>query len=459
MTLMPPRTLTLVVAGVALALSIVATSGAEDEKAPDPEYVLRSLTIIGDDSGDQIEPLPKIGVQPSLASNIEDVTIHNVVRRDLDLSGEFEVIPDSQAPDGLYLADTPVDVEAWKKKGAMAVVKVSGKKLPNGKVELKGIAYLTDYGDKAVYDTRIEVDPNDVRFSSHRIADDLIGALTGTPGAFYSQLTFVYGVGKQRRVYVIDADGHDPRAVSPEDQLAFAPTFGPDHQLYYTASVKGGAYKVRKPGVADPITVTPRGSVYGLAWNRDRTEMAITIARGEDITLFRGTDFTSLKVASKVEMALHPAWSPTGKLAFTGNGKWGPQIFVEGKAVSPAGLPASAPTFCRHPKGIRLVYMAGWGETADILATGESGGGSVRLTAGRGQNKYPACSPDGRLVAFFSTRTTGEGPGLYVMRVDGRRPKRISSLVGSQLHWARLPEPKKGQPATPKPAEAKAKAP
>jgi TolB protein len=455
MTLMKARTIALVVA--ALALSLVAT--AQEDKKPDPEFVLRSLTIVGEDSGDQIEPLPKIGVQPSLASNIEDVTIHGVVRRDLDLSGEFEVIPDSDAPEGLYLADTPVDVEAWKKKDAVAVVKVTGKKLASGKVELKGIAYLTDFGDKPVYDTRIEVDPGDVRFSSHRIADDLIGALTGTPGGFYSQMTFVYGVGKQRRVYVIDADGHNPRAISPEDQLAFGPTFGPDHQLYYSASVRSGAFKVRRPGEAKPLDIKPRGSVYGLAWNRDKSELAISIAQGEDITLFRGADFASLKVASKVEMAILPAWSPTGKLAFTGSGKWGPQIFVDGKAASPAGLPASAPTFCRHPKGIRLVYMAGWGDTSEILATGESGGGSVRLTSGKGENKYPACSPDGRLVAFFSTRKSGEGPGLYVMRVDGRRPKRVSSLVGSQLAWARLPEPQKGAPATPKePATADAKA-
>ena len=74
------------------------------------------------------------------------------------------------------------------------------------------------------------------------------------------------------------------------------------------------------------------------------------------------------------------------------------------------------------------------------MATGAEGGGLARLTQGQGRNNYPACSPDGRLVAFFSTRTSGEGPGLYLMRIDGQRPKRISTLVGDSLSWARLPE-------------------
>ena len=128
------------------------------------------------------------------------------------------------------------------------------------------------------------------------------------------------------------------------------------------------------------------------------------------------------------DMAMHPAWSPTGKLAYAAAGKWGQRIHVDGKAVTPTGLNATAPTFCRHPNGIRLVYMVWLGERADLVAMGETGGGAYRLTNGMGRNSYPACSPDGRLVAFFSTRKTGEGPGLYIMRIDGRRKYLIPLL-------------------------------
>jgi TolB protein len=91
-----------------------------------------------------------------------------------------------------------------------------------------------------------------------------------------------------------------------------------------------------------------------------------------------------------------------------------------------------------EPTEVRALFAVGLGKATDIAASGENGGGIVRLTSG-GTSRYPACSPDGRLVAFFSTRKGGEGPGLYIMRIDGSRAKRVSTLVGDSLRWARVP--------------------
>ncbi|MEM9692285.1 MAG: tolB protein [Myxococcota bacterium] len=433
----------LAISALCLSVCLVAAASAQaPPKTASPEEVLRNITVVGDDgSGNNLPPLPKIGVLPSLSSDRADVVMHAVVRRDLDLCGEFEVIPDKNAPDGLYLETSPVDIDAWKNKGAEAVVKVNGKTLPDGKVELTGIAYLTDVGDKPVYNTTIVVGKGDTRFASHRITDALVGALTGTDSAFYSQMAFIYGVGKQKRVYIIDADGHDPKPVSSDGKATpRTPVFAPDHTLYFPLSVRRRPYALYSNRATKPVGVKPNGSVYGLAYNRKGDEIAVSIGQGPDIRLFRGPDFQNLKVASKNKLAMFPAWSPTGKLAFAGESKWGPRIYVDDKAVSPAGLPATAPSFCRHPDGIRLIYMGGWREKFDLISTTPQGSNTVRITGGRGKNQYPACSPDGRLVAFFSSRKTGEGPGLYIMRVDGRRPKKVSSLLGSHLTWARMPK-------------------
>jgi TolB protein len=58
-----------------------------------------------------------------------------------------------------------------------------------------------------------------------------------------------------------------------------------------------------------------------------------------------------------------------------------------------------------------------------------------------GANTYAACSPDGRLVSFFSTGMKGAGAGLFIMPIQ--RPwlaKRISSEVGESLRWDALPK-------------------
>jgi TolB protein len=294
-------------------------------------------------------------------------------------------------------------------------------------------------GPTPVFVKRFIVPEGEVRVHSHRIADMLIGALTGQNGSFASRMTFASGINKLRQVYVMDADGHDPRAFSPPDQIALAPTFGKDEELHYAASEKNGEFRIRTAS-GRTIDLPVRGSVYGIAFSKDRSQVAVSIAAGETIQLFTGPDFASIQPATDIGMALRPTFTPSGKLAFAGEGRWGQRIYVDGKPISPDGLFASSPTFCNHPDGVRAIYAVGVGKDTDLVATSERGGELVRLTQNQGRNGYPACSPDGRLVAFFSTRTSGEGPGLYIMRIDGGgRAKRVSPMLGDSLRWEPLP--------------------
>jgi TolB protein len=107
--------------------------------------------------------------------------------------------------------------------------------------------------------------------------------------------------------------------------------------------------------------------------------------------------------------------------------------------VSPPGFTAAAPVFCDTEDGIRLVYsVAVGGNRQDLVMSDEKGRGIARLTQNQGTNVYPACSTDGRLLAFFSTgRTTG--PGLYVMSLKRWRTQRVIDRVGESLRWAPLP--------------------
>jgi TolB protein len=101
---------------------------------------------------------------------------------------------------------------------------------------------------------------------------------------------------------------------------------------------------------------------------------------------------------------------------------------------------ASAPVYCDTPQGLQLIYSVGVGTGTDVITTDANGGGVKRLTQHEGSNSYAACSPDGRLVAFFSTGKRGQGAGLFVMPIQ--RPwlaKKISNEVGEALRWEPLP--------------------
>jgi TolB protein len=422
-------------AATPLLASADAPQTSTPQAAPSPEDVLGNIVVVAGAG----RPLPKIAVLPSLAPDAEDVTVRSVVRRDLDLSGEFELLPDSAAPEGLYLADTPVDVKAWSGKGVEALVKVSGKPgSDKDHAELRGEVYLMSKGATPVLKKHFRIPANQLREESHRLADLLIGALTGQNGGFASHLTFASGSAGLRRVFTIDADGHDARAVSPLDRSAIAPAFGKKGELYYAAVAPDSTYRVTTAS-GQLVPIPYKGSVYGIAFSRDHSQVAISLGVGGAIKVFSGHDFASLKPASESNTALHPAFSPSGKLAFSGEGRFGQRIFVDGQPVTPEGLFASSPVFCNHPDGVRLVFSVGVGKDTDLVSTGEKGGPLVRLTQSQGRNGYPACSPDGRLLAFFSTRTSGEGPGLYVMRLDGGHAKRVAPLLGDTLRWDALP--------------------
>ncbi len=458
-------TYSLVLFGV-LALGLSFGPALESRAQPAPGPVpsaganeadpLANIVVTGTSGA---RPLPKLAVLPSLSPDMEDVTLRSVVRRDLDLSGEFDVLSDNLAPDAVYLADSPVDIKAWQAKGAEALVRVMGRKISDTKAELRGQAFLVSAGADPLYDKKFEVPLAEVRVESHRVADLLIGALTGQNGSFASHMTFASGTGTVRQVFTMDADGFNAKSVSPSSRVALAPTYGPNDELYYSASENKDVYKVFTAS-GGPLKLNVEGSVYGLSFSQDRKQVAAAIGQADTIRMFLGPSLSELKPASTVGMALRPVFTPSGKLAFAGEGKFGQRIYVDGKPISPDGYFASSPTFCRNPDGIKAIFAVGVGKSSDLVATGENGGQLVRLTQGNGTNAYPACSPDGRLVAFFSTRKTGEGAGLYVMRVDGGRAKRVSSLMGDSLRWDPLPPSKsievKEPPAKVKPSDAAA---
>lgn len=434
-----------------LALSAPSIALAQQPAAPPPDAddILGNIVV---EASAASRPLPKVAVLPSYASDMEDVTLRSVMRRDLDLCGEFEVLPDSAAPDGLYLSDSPIDVKAWRAKGVEAVVKVSGKHVSGSMALLSAEAILLSYGEKPAYTKQMLVKSDDLRLAAHRLSDLVIGALTGQNGGFASHMTFSSGRSSTRSAYTIDADGNNAKILSTPDSVAIASAFGPNDELYYLASRNHDEFAVYNQK-GDKLRQPVKGSVYGLAFSKDRSQVALSIGVGPTVRMYVGPDLVSAKpLLPTVEMAIEPAFSPSGKVAFAGAGRYGQRIYLDGKAISPDGVAASAPTFCNNPNGVRVVFAAGSDKFTDLVSTSERGGGLSRLTQNQGRNAAPACSPDGRLIAFFSTRKSNEGPGLYIMRIDGGRPKRVSTLLGDTLRWDPLPPPKEYPlPAPPPP--------
>jgi TolB protein len=463
-----------------LAPLVAGVSRADPGASPSPvtaptdqpdEGLLGTIEVNG--SGEGLPPLPKMGVVPILTTGTADSVVNLVVRRDMELSGQFEVLDENAAPAGPFTHTSPLDLAAWRGRGAEYVLRVFAQPAPNdsAKTELIGDAYLTPspaqaaaqkahlaaLGDSApappelkpAFHALVPTSTIEVRAASHRLVDQLLGALTGRPGGFASEMAYVEKVGRWRRVFSIDADGFDLRAIGPTDATALSPAFGPGGQLFYALSSDYSPFRLVFGAKATPVPLTVPGSIMGLAFGADRARMALTVMDEGRSQLWTG-DSGRLQPIATPPFANHPVFGPLGKIAYVA-GSPVQRVYVDGKAISPPGFMASAPVFCDTPQGLLVVYTVGVGAGADIIATDTSGGSVRRLTQHEGANTYAACSPDGRLVAFFSTgKKAGAraaagagdsaGGGLFIMPI--LRPwlaKKISSEVGESLRWEPLP--------------------
>jgi TolB protein len=421
----------------ALACALPGLAFAEGPPPPPDESILGTVDVTGATGA----ALPKLAVMPLVTTSDADTTLQLVVKKDLDLSGQYDVVGDELAPTGLLLHDSPVDVAAWRGRGISILVRVIANKLPTGKVELLGSAYLLGRTQDPVFQNRIETDAPQVRVSSHRMADALLGALTGRAGSFASHMVYSGRVGKNRQIFAIDADGYHLHGTSPDADTAIAPAFGPQGEVYYALSHEYSPFRLVKGSSATPVPVNVPGSIFGLAFSPDRSKLALSVAADQSSRIYVGNaDGSGMNPISTAPLANHPVFGPGGKMAYVGGGPAGQRVYVDGKPISPAGFNASAPAFCDTPNGLVVVFTVGVGNGADLVSTDVRGGNITRITQNQGANSYPACSPDGRLLAFFSTRKSDKGPGLYVVPLAGVwRAKKISTEVGESLRWEALP--------------------
>jgi TolB protein len=435
------------------AVSMLAPIPARAGDAPPPpsattppatpdDSVLGTVQVTGSAGASAIVH-PKLAVVPLLTKGDADTLAQLVTKRDFELSGEYDVIVD-HLPDGPFLRDDVLDaqaLESWKKAGIEVVVRVWSEGTGADSVVAGDLRFTTDKLSpddptwKAVFESKVPVGKFSVRDATHVLVDRLFGALTGKPGAFASELAYASAVGKARQIRRLDADGFALRGYGPEGETALLPQFGAKGELWYALSRASSPYRLAHGPDAKELPLAAPGSLLGFSFSPKHDRLAIVaMSEGTSAIYVGNADGTALAPMKTPKYATHPVLGPLGKLAYVA----GYRVWVDGKPISPAGFIASAPTFCETERGLLVLFTVGVGRGADLIATDATGGGLFRLTQGQGANTWAACSPDGRRVAYFSTRTNGDGAGLYVAPLrDPARAKRISKELGEGLAWAR----------------------
>jgi TolB protein len=424
---LPP--LALLGAGAVLTLSMpaVAQSGA----APPAASALPSATNTGAVTTVVVQggsrSLFKIAVTSPLGDSGLANQVVETATRDLTLSSMFQVLDPKSFTANLGQEGAGIEPSSWRNIGAEGVVK--GNIAPRGSqthVELR--LYVVSRGGDAVLKKEYDVASNAVRSAVHQFDNEVVKYFTGTAGSFGGRLVFSATTGRgQKGIFSVESDGQGLSRLPAASNVALAPAAGPGG-VYYAGGLTDGSYQLFKVG--NPAAVLKHaGLIFGVAFGGNK--MALVISQnGQSDIWTGGADGSGLTKVTNGGLNTHPAFGPGGQLAYVSNSGGNPQIFVDGKRVSFRGTYNMAPVFCNDPEGQKILFMGRDGATWDIFSADLGGGNMKRLTQDQGSNTYPACSPDGRMVAFFSTRG-----GLFLSNPLGQNQQNVAKVLGESLRW------------------------
>jgi TolB protein len=427
------RTLPLAAFGaLALVLALSMPAVAQQGSAPAP--AASALPAAAGTSGvTQVyvaggsRSLFKIAIAPLPGEPGVSTTVVETSTRDLTLSSMFQVLDPKSFTANLSQEGMSIEPSSWRNVGAEGVVKGNAS-MRGANVHLELRLYVVSRGADAVLKREYDVAANAIRGAVHQFDNEIVKYFTGTAGTFGSRLVFSATTGRgQKGIFAIDSDGHGLGRLPAVSNVALAPAIGPGG-VHYAGGLPDGSYQLFRVG--NPAAVLKHaGLIFGVAFGGGK--MALVISQGGHSDIWVGApDGGNLTKVTKGGLNTHPAFGPGGQLAYVSNQGGNPQIYVEGKRASFRGTYNMAPVWCNDPEGLKLLFMGRDGGTWDIFSSDPGGGSMKRLTQDQGSNTYPACSPDGRTIAFFSTRG-----GLFLANTQGQNQQKIASAIGESLRW------------------------
>ncbi len=430
---------------VAVAATLAATLAAPPAVAgQEPGDVRIGITYTpGYLPGLVLTPVDASGDLSDVAARAEEI-----LRRDLDFSDRFEMIP---VPDELGTG-TAVNYGLWNQLGAVWLVtgQVSGSAAaPVVRVSLHDVVFGELKEVRAF--TLPAPGSSGFRMAVHRVADEIVRWATGQPGIAASRIAF------RRRaadgasdIWMVDSDGENLRRLTSDSSIVYSPALDPsgDHLLYvsyvsgvpvvYEKNLRTGA--VRTISAEQGLNITPVYSPDGsrILYGRtigDHTEL-FELQR-QPLCCGRRVTYTN------VGETLNADYSPDGRrIAITSSPLGLPQIYVlpldskEPSIVSryvygERGY-ATSPDW--SPTGDRIAYQA-WIDNTFQVVTVDPDGSDRRVLTSRGSNEDPSWAPDGRHLVFASTGRDGQG--LIVLDTVSGRVRWLTRGHADQLpHWS-----------------------
>ena len=366
----------------------------------------------------------------ALAQNVNKLLNHT-----LKLTGLFDFVPEGAFLPGLTKeTNASTNYGAWYASGAQVLVKTEAK--------LSGKALTLDFG---LYDVtsnkRIDID-----YGSHTAASDnynqvvyafvnaVVKYFTGEPGFFGQSLLAVTrdGKGKGGRVVRMMTDGSGVSRITRVDAIEMLPEWGPGGNVLLTSYAHNNPDLYLVSGGAGMRLSAEPGMNSGASYCAGNGRIAFTLSKDGNAEIYTmsatGGDLRRLTNNRAIDTS--PSWSPDcSQIAFVSDRGGTPQIYrmnADGSGVSRVTMVGNYNTSPAWGRSGYIAFSARDEQSSlDIFTIRPDGSDITRITQQQGKNDKPTWSPDGRYIAFSSTRDGGSR--IYISTADGKSQNAVTT--------------------------------
>jgi TolB protein len=380
-------------------------------------------------------------------------TISQVLWEDLEFEREFYLIPrDTYSTIPAARSADQVPFASWRELGADGVFFGSVQK--SGDKVVVQVRLFNVRTRQQVFSKEYNGTASNPRLYAHTVADEVHLQQRALRGVARTKLTFVSDRNKERlmgpvenrevkEIYVSDYDGANQRRITTTRQLNLNPSWSPDGRSLAYSSYRNITPQIFISLIYQGVLETPTRSatVSNMmpVFSPDGTRIAFVSNRDGNMEVYvmnrDGSNVRRLTNHPAYEST--PTWSPNGaQVAFTSDRSGSAQIYIMNAAdgsnvrrLTVSERYADRATWSPAPFN-EIAYSAQTGEWFDIKVHDLATGTVRQITFGEGSNESPAYSPNGKHLAFMSTRAGGRQ--LFTIGRDGRGLKQITRSGNNQ---------------------------
>ena len=237
-----------------------------------------------------------------------------------------------------------------------------------------------------------------------------------------------------KEIYVSDYDGENQRRITINRALNIMPSWSPDGRSIAYISYRTGVPDIYISNIFQGTMENPTkgiGQNFLPVFSPDGTKIAFSSTRdgASEIYVVNRDGSGVRRLTNNPAIDVTPTWSPNGtQIAFTSDRSGTPQIWVVGadglnlRRVTYESF-ADRPTWSPAPYN-EIAFSSRTGPGFDLKVLNLASGETRQITFGEGTNESPAWSPNGRHLAFMSTRA-GRSQ-IFTVDRDGKNIRQLT---------------------------------